>query len=252
MEIKSRANKLIKHITALSGRAYRESCGEFVIEGRRAVLDAIDAGADVSVILAREDYDGPLPRGEAVLAAAGAFDKAAGTVTPQGILAVAKMRLFDISSFTNSSVVICDNIRDPGNIGSIIRSAHAFGADVLLWGGCADIFSPKVVRASMGALFAVKAARARDLGFLRVLKERGYKIAAGALSEDAKLSHLLDLGGKAAFVVGNEGSGVSEEILDSADIKVKIPMPGGAQSLNAAVSAGIMLYEHTRQNMGRI
>lgn len=147
----------------------------------------------------------------------------------------------------DSFVVVLDKLQDPGNVGTIIRTAHAGGADcVFLSDDCVDLYNPKTLRASMGSVFhvpVISGGSAADI-VLR-LKERGFATIASHLDGDRSMFN-GDFSGKVAIVIGNEGNGISDEVTALCDYLVKIPMPGGAESLNASVAAGLLIYEATR------
>lgn len=173
----------------------------------------------------------------------------ADTVTPQGVVAVAEMRpasVFDVAA--GDLVLVLASVRDPGNAGTLVRSAEAAGAaGVVFSQGCVDPYGPKTVRAAAGALFRVPIVR--DVGLadaLQVLREAGHRvIGADATSPDAV--DQADLGGKTTFVLGNEAWGVPVEAEGLLDTAVRIRMPGPAESLNVAVAGSILLFEAVRQ-----
>ena len=142
--------------------------------------------------------------------------------------------------------VILDDIRDPGNMGTIIRTAEAAGAGVIMSPGCVDLFNPKVIRATMGSVFRVKMAVCDPLEAVKVLKERGTVVCAAALDGSVPYKE-ASYGESNAFIIGNEANGVSLPVQEAADIRVRIPMKGRVESLNAAVSAAILCYNLTEQ-----
>ncbi len=178
------------------------------------------------------------------------------TTAPQGVLAVCRIPKTDPDALLNRQrdasrapfYLLLEDIQDPGNLGTMFRTAEGAGADgIFLSRGCADIWSPKVVRSTMGSLFRVPHAKALDWdGTLSHLKERGICLYAadlrGAADYDA-----FDYRGPAGFLIGNEGSGLTEKTSAAADVRIRIPMEGQLESLNAAMSAGILMYECRRQ-----
>ncbi len=246
--IKSPSNQIVKNINSLRKKS---SEGNVLVEGVRAVLDARKNGAVFTDIIIREGYMGELPPAERVYTfEPRLFDKTAATVTPQGIMALARTSFADLGEICGGTSVICDNIRDPGNMGTIIRTAHAAGAlGVVVGTGCVDPFGEKAVRASMGSVFAVKIVRIKNINELLTLRENHVKIIAGDVGEGAVSLYEADLTGRAAVIVGNEAGGISAEFLGICDKRVKIPMPGGAESLNVSAACAVILYEHLRQNL---
>lgn len=252
--ITSGQNKALKQARSLSLRKGREKSGLFAIEGARAVGDAFRRGAELKYVFAREDYRGiPDVKCPVYILPARLFAELSETGAPQGILAVCKVKkasLSDIAPGENSLVIICENLQDPGNLGSIIRTADAVGAcGAALTKGCVDLYNPKTVRATMSSIFAFPIATGVDISeAAERLKKAGVKIFAGALSDQATGLYDADFSGKAAIIVGNEGAGLSEKALALADHVIKIPMKGGAESLNAAAACAVMAYEHFRAN----
>lgn len=170
------------------------------------------------------------------------------TRTPQGVCASFEAPLpLDLECLPRR-VIALDGLQDPGNLGTIWRTADAAGFEALLLGeGCVDPLSPKVQRAAMGSGFRISYARAEMLSdALRRLKAQGYRIIASDL-RGTDFYAMGDVGERFVLVVGNEARGISADVLEVADVRVCLPMRGGAESLNAAVAAGIMMYEIMRE-----
>ena len=245
IEITSAENQVVKHLRKLSGGAFRKKCGETVLEGERLVNDVVAYGGEVDIVLLREDYAGRVPACRKLYKApARIFDALSETKTPQGILATAKIKMQNAKDlFRGGLVVLCDRVQDPGNLGTIFRTAHAVGADgVVLMRGCAEPFAPKTVRASMGSAFAVPIAEAEDF-----IKPAGYTAFCGVLSDKAKPLYAHAFPRKTLLVLGNEANGAAIEIVEASDAHILIPMPGGAESLNVAAAGAVMMYEYIRQ-----
>ncbi len=253
MIILSPTNDKIKNIKKLSKRSFREKSGEFIIEGRRSVMDAIENGAEISYVICREDAEASFPDGIKVFATdKKTYSEITDTESPQDMLAVAKAKCATVSEIIKaepSLIVYLDRVQDPGNLGTIIRTADARGdAAVILSEGCVDLFNSKVIRSTMSSVFNVAIAKdAVTEEVFSEFKKNGYKTVAGALSEKSEDLYSADISGKTVIVIGNEGNGVSDFVFKNADKLIIIPMNGKAESLNAAVSAGIMMYEHLRQ-----
>lgn len=171
------------------------------------------------------------------------FKGISDTVTPQGIMAIVKQPEYSLDDMLDGKLyVILDNIRDPGNMGTIIRTAEAAGVSgVIISPGCTDIFSPKVIRSTMGSIFRVPFVTEEPAEAIKKLKAAGVNIYAASL-DGAEFYDKVMYGKKTAFVIGNEANGIRKEILDISDKKIKIPMGGKVESLNAAVSCAILLY----------
>lgn len=250
--ITAKDNEKIKTLKKLIGKkSVRDEMGLFVLEGERAVRDALSLGAEIESLFLREgttlSFEGDMNIYEV---AKSLFDSVADTMTPQGVIAVAKMKSCTLSDIRPGAVIFCENLSDPGNLGTVIRTAAAVGAGgVILSEGCVDLYNPKVVRATMSSLFLVpviKGAKVKET--FGELKGMGYRIFGTALAEDSLDLYEETLPERSVLVIGNEGNGMSDEALSLCDRRVIIPMPGGAESLNASVAASLLLYEHYRQN----
>ena len=177
--------------------------------------------------------------------------KIAASPSPQGIYAVCKkldkpLNLGKIDN--NGKFIALWNLQDPGNVGTILRTADCAGMEgLLLSEQCADIFSPKVLRATMGSIFRMPVEVTADLpGRLYALREQGYSVLSSQL-DGTPFYQRKGVGERYVLVVGNEGNGVSHQVQQLATHRLRLPMRGGAESLNAAVAAGIMMYELTRE-----
>ena len=255
VEIKSTSNPKYKYIKSLSAKKARYKNGEYTVEGIKSVSDAIAAGSDIRFIAVsdwfynNESFDYP-DNAEILKISDSIFDALCDTTTPQGILAVIKMR--DTSGFLPDiakSYVYCDGVNDPGNLGTIIRTADAagFGGDILS-DGCADLYSPKTVRASMGSFFNIEIIPAKSAEDLEKYMGMGFKIIGGALSDDSVDYRDADMSNPVIIAVGNEANGLSGAVLRLCR-KVKIPIFGKAESLNVSVAAGILMYESARKSI---
>lgn len=243
--ITSLKNPKVTAWKALKDRKGRRESGCFLVEGRKMVEEALASAFDVETVLVQEGMELPdgltMPVYELpahVLAAV------CDTKTPQGIAAVVRMKE---QSALGKHIVVLDGVQDPGNVGTIIRTADAAGLDgVLLSNQCADVFSPKVLRATMGSIFRMNLRTTDDLpGELTKLREKGYSILSSQL-DGTPFYERQDVAERFALIIGNEGNGVSEQVQQTATHRVRLPMRGGAESLNAAIAAAIMMYELMR------
>lgn len=260
--IESASNAKIKWAASLHQRKNRERCGEFVAEGVRLVEMAVDSEwplrfcivteSALAVERVRKIIDALEAKGCPIfIVPPNVYKKASATETPQGILLVIKTVRSSLSALPakrNSLFAILDRIRDPGNVGTIIRTADAAGCSgVIAVEGTADLFSDKTVRASMGSLFhlpLVTEARGEDV--IAFARERDLSCLAAALDPSATPHFSADYRKSSAVIFGNEGEGVSLLFLESAE-RIYIPMAGHTESLNVATSAAIVLYEAFRQ-----
>lgn len=245
--LSSLKNQKIQQWRSLKERKGRRETGCFLVEGRKMVEEAIASRFPVEAILvdaariADFDLPGDLPlytMPEHVLAAV------CDTKTPQGIAAVVRMVN---SAELGDKLVAMDGVQDPGNVGTIIRTADAAGIEgVVLSTQCADVFSPKVLRATMGSIFRMGIVVTDDLPHaLETLKASGSSVISSQLDGEPFYER-SPVGEKFCLVIGSEGNGVSPQVQRVATHRVKLPMRGGAESLNAAVAAGIMMYELMR------
>lgn len=209
------------------------------------VEEALASAFDVETVLVQEGME--LPDGLSMPVyelPAHVLAAVCDTKTPQGIAAVVRMKE---QSALGKHIVVLDGVQDPGNVGTIIRTADAAGLDgVLLSNQCADVFSPKVLRATMGSIFRMNLRTTDDLpGELTKLREKGYSILSSQL-DGTPFYEREKVAEQFALIIGNEGNGVSEQVQQTATHRVRLPMRGGAESLNAAIAAAIMMYELMR------
>lgn len=245
--ITSKSNNKYKEIKKLisSSRA-RKQAGLFVVEGER-ICSEIPAGQLEELCVSESCAKSHSLDMQAIVFSDEVFRSLSDTVNPQGIMALVKMPEYSLgqiihSAPENAMFLILDDIRDPGNLGTIIRTAEAAGAGgVILSRGCADIFNPKVIRSTMGSIFRVPFVTDYLPSAVDVLKENKTSVYAAALDADIYYNEET-YEGRCAFVIGNEARGVSEEVMKLADKKIKIPMAGRVESLNAAVSAAVIMY----------
>jgi TrmH family RNA methyltransferase len=254
--ITSPSNHTIKEIAALKMRKNRESSSSFIVEGQKMIQEAKKSGAVVSTFIfdseskkkdqylhLAEDYE---KQGIRVIAANERVLKAVcDTITPQGVAAVCQVRSIEPQTIGLYDIgLVLDRVRDPGNLGTIIRCAEAMGIDWVIAAGCADLYNQKTIRATMGSVFRQKVLICEDaLPVLRSLKEKGYKLYGAALKPDSVSVEQIAFTSPCAVMIGNEGSGLSQECLDLCSSNFIIPMSGEVESLNAAVCAGIIMWE---------
>lgn len=248
-QIASRQNNLIKHLRKLAGeRKYRRACGEFLCEGPKMLAEAERWGFCPKVIVGTEPA--LLQQWEGRAARTALLDEellayAADTETPQGVLFTCGMPEC-AEELPGERLLVLDGVQDPGNVGTIARTADAFGADALvLLPGCADPWSPKVVRATMGACFRLPVLSCTLEKLCGMLEEKGLPLYATALRDDTIDIRSADMR-RGAVVIGSEGRGVSAAVLERCAATVKIPMRERCESLNAAMAAGIVLWEAYR------
>jgi len=257
INISSAENPLVKEVKSLSTKKGREKTGKFFVEGLKFVKEALEYPSDICYIMVSEKFFSSYfdsiintaeERGIKIYKLIDSlFEKLTDTETPQGILCVLKKLKFDMQEILkkqNKFFILVDNVQDPGNFGTIIRTADAFGVDLILaTKGTVDVYNPKVVRSTMGSIFRVPVIYEEDMvSCIKRLKGEGFKIMSASLDGRSILDR-VDLDGNIAVILGNESRGVRKEFLGESDELVKIPMVGKAESLNVSIASGIIMYE---------
>ena len=247
--ITSVKNPLIKSLKALSRRQERENAGRILVEGEVMIREALKCGLvlkDVLCVERKADFAAGLSS-EAILVPEEVMQAVCDTRTPQGVCASFQAPAPRKAEELPNPVVALDGVQDPGNVGTIWRTADAAGfGGVLLGAGCADPMSPKVLRSAMGSAFRVPFARTESMPeTLGQLRAAGYSILCSDLHGEDFYSR-SPVNSKFVLVIGSEAHGISQATREQATHLVKLPMRGGAESLNAAVAAGIMMYELMR------
>ena len=260
MVITSKDNEIVKHIRKLKDKKYRDELGEFIIEGNKIIEEAVEEKAKIKMLVVCEDCIKSEPIRKEVLykiakekivyVSEKIFKTLTDVSSPQGILAIVQKLESNEIDFSKNLFLILDNIQDPGNMGTILRTADSIAlTQIIVPKGNADCYNPKVVRSTMGAIFRVNVIEVSDL--MKTIKEfKKHKIQILATDLSTK-NTIYDVNyNKSAIIIGNEANGVSNEVLELADEKIKIPMIGKTESLNAAVSTGIILY-HAIHSMNK-
>ncbi len=254
--ITSRVNPLIKHIRRLiSDRDYRRQSGSFVCDGPKLLEEAVSSGVELETVLISDSAAISLPEG--INARLVAVDDAllqsvAGVLNPQGVLFTCRMPDTALPGVLEAGChIVLDGVQDPGNVGTVIRTADAFSiSSVLLAGACADPFNPKCVRATMGAVFRQRIIELSRAEAAAALEASGLTLYAADNDPDAVEIDQIDLS-HAAVVIGSEGPGVSAQMLALCGKRLRIPMPGKSESLNAAVAASIVMWEMSKKTAGK-
>ena len=247
-EITSVKNKTVCDIKKLKQKKYRTQTGTFLAEGYRNVCDSIKKAVPQMVFL-EESFEFEVPQCEhTYLVTKEVMKEISDTDTPQGIAAV--FQIPEEKAISSSKILLLNGVSDPGNMGTILRTALAAGfTDIILDEKCADVYSPKVIRSAMSAVFSLNLIRCKSLeDEISKLKQTGYQIYAAALTKEAVSLYETKFGAKTALMFGSEANGISDELLQLADVSYIIPMEPEIESLNVAVAAGISMYELVRQN----
>jgi TrmH family RNA methyltransferase len=259
LTITSKDNPLIKKTASLLKRASRYEEGLFILEGAKLVVEAIESDINIEYAF----FDDEAVQKEEQLAdklfekrikiykiSKELMKKISDSATPSGILCVARLfALGDINNISTGKYLALEKMQDPGNFGAVLRIADAFSLDgVLIDRECADIYSPKTIRGSMGSCFRVKVFCVSDLeNAINGLKEKGFTAYAADLNEKAKPISEVKWSDRDIVIIGNEGRGISQNLLNISNKPIYIPMRGRAESLNASVAAGIIAYRMTTE-----
>ncbi|MBR4237141.1 RNA methyltransferase [bacterium] len=235
MKISSKDNPLVKYLVRLyQNKKERDESNKFIVEGYNLVEEAKKNGFLDKVFSIREEVDYP----DAIIVTSDIIKKITDTVTPEGIIAICNKKT---SLNLGNNVLYLDRLQDPGNIGTLLRSAVSFGYDTVILDECTDLYNPKVIRASQGAIFYLNFI---DLNPIK-LREKGYKIIGTEMFGESLNTFIKDFD-KHVLILGNEGHGVRKEYLSSSDINLTIPMKN-IESLNVGVAGSILMYELSKK-----
>jgi TrmH family RNA methyltransferase len=257
--VQSKQNARLKELRRALNRPGRDEQGLAGIEGPNLLAEALRAGLHVPCVFATQENQAllknlPLPAAtEILLMSLELLESALGTETPQPIAALVEppdwtwAHVLGTRKKSPALVIVLAGVQDPGNLGTILRSAEAFGADgVLSLPGTVSAWNQKALRASAGSTFRLPLINASVKDCMENLREAGVKTFATTVSA-GEPADLVDLAGPVALLIGNEGNGIPKELAGHADGTITIPCPGAVESLNAAVAASILLYEAARQ-----
>ncbi|WCK53750.1 RNA methyltransferase [Aneurinibacillus sp. Ricciae_BoGa-3] len=257
--ITSAQNPRVKQWSKLQKRKEREQAGLFLIEGPHLVEEACRSGADIESLLLEEgmqiprwlaEYQSMAGRARMYWVSAHVLSKLSETQAPQGIMAVIRMPDDgELQLKDNPMLLLVDRLQDPGNLGTLIRTADAADFDgVVVGDGSVDLYNSKTVRSTMGSLFHIPVWRKNLAGFIAAVRKQQpcIRVIGTSLHESLPYTE-IDYSGPIILVIGNEGSGMSEDLLQITDQNVIIPLYGRAESLNAGAAGSILMYEAVRQ-----
>ena len=260
--ISSKDNEFIKHVKKLKDKKYRDESNEYIIEGIKLIEEAVNEKAKIKKIIVCEDttntYEIPthirleIAKYDCIYVTNKIFNSITQVTNPQGIMAIIEKSVKENEiDFTQDIIVALDDVQDPGNLGTILRTIDSIGLNqVIVSKETADAFNPKVVRSTMGAIFRVKVIEVENLQeTIKTIKRHHFKLMVTSLQTENSIFDIDFY--KKIIVIGNEANGVSKEIQDMADEKAKIPMLGKTESLNASVAAGVVMYEYVRQKLNK-
>lgn len=246
--ITSVKNQSIKNWAKLTQRKYRNEQGLFIVEGEHLVEEALTSDREIETVVIEAGFEPRLDLSSQKIEFVSdhVFSHLAQTKSPQGILAIVKLKKID--HYLTNRLLLLDSVQDPGNLGTMIRTADAAGFDAVILGqGTVDLYNDKVIRSSQGSIFHLPIIQTDLSAEIDRLKASGVTIYASTL-EQADPIDTIELADKMALMVGNEGNGVDARLLKQADHLVHIPIYGQAESLNVSVAAGIMMYHMQNPN----
>ena len=258
--ITSKDNEIVKNIKKLKEKKYRDEKKEYIIEGIKLIEEAITENAKIKMIIVCEEclkneaieqklfYQ--IAKYNCIYVNEKVFTSITDVKNPQGMLAVIEMENGEeVINYNDDVIFVLDGIQDPGNLGTILRTIDSAGlSQVIVSKDTVDAYNPKVVRSTMGAIFRVKVIESQDIiRTMKNIKKHKYEILVTSLEAT---DNIYDIDyTKKMIVIGNEANGVSQAVLDIADEKIKIPMLGKTESLNAAVATSIIAYEYVRRKI---
>jgi len=262
MIITSKDNETIKHIRKLKEKKYRDEFGEYIVEGIKLINEAIEEEQDVKTIIVCDNCNKAeeinqnsmyeVAKHKCVYVDEKVFHSITEVQNPQGILAVVgKQNKEKEIDFGEDLIVVLDDIQDPGNLGTILRTVDSVGLkQIIVSKKSGDVYNSKVVRSTMGAIFRVNVIESDNLvETIKQIKKHKFEVVSTSLDTDKSMYDIEYK--KTVIVIGNEANGVSQEIQEMSDKKIKIPMLGKTESLNASVATGIVLYEYVRQKLSK-
>ena len=258
--ISSKDNELVKNVKKLKDKKYRDLENVYIVEGIKMVKEAILENASIRQIIICDDCEKSdliskemmyeIAKYDCIYVTNKIFKYITEVQTPQGVMAIIEKNNKDKEINYNEDIIVAlDDIQDPGNLGTILRTVDSIGlSQILVSKGTADAYNPKVVRSTMGAIYRVKVIECDNLKeTLKEIKKNKFKILVTSLDDSKSVYDIKYY--KKVIVIGNEANGVEEEIVKLADEKIKIPMLGKTESLNASVATGVVLYEYVRQKI---
>ena len=257
--ISSKDNNLIKHLKKLKEKKYRDEYNEYIVEGIKLIKEAVQENAQIKQIVVCDGCNSEIieshlkyemAKFDFIYVPENIFKMISSVETPQGVLAVIGKQNNENEIILNEEIIVAlDDVQDPGNLGTILRTVDSVGLkQILVSKGTADSYNPKVIRSTMGAIFRVKVIECENLkNTLINLQSKNYKIMCTSLK--AKTTIYQTDYNKKIIIIGNEANGVSKEIQNLADEKIIIPILGKTESLNASVATGVILYEYVRRKM---
>jgi len=263
--ISSKQNQKVVRYAKLSEKKYRDEEKLFLAEGIKLVSEALLWAETVEILISEKAVESELYAVQIVekavntnvqitVLSAHAFEKISTEKAPQGIIAVVRFSTKDVSTDfrdwqRGKRLLMLDELRDPGNVGTILRTAEALGVDGVILSSSADPYNPKTVRAAMGTLYRLPIYLTNDgVSCVRDMRDEGRRVFAAALGEHTLTLGEFEIKNDDCIIIGNEGHGVSDAILESCTACLRIPMAGNTESLNASAAAACVLWEYFRHH----
>ncbi len=252
--IESIVNPLIKKFHSLSVKKYREQFSLFIIEGEKVVKESLKYEGLVDNLIVNQKYSEDYKdlinehNSKTILVTDEIFKSLSTTVEPQHIMAVCKFKNCNLSELTAPNVLVLDHLQDPGNLGTIIRSAVASGFNNIILLDSVDPYNSKTVRSASGTIFFAKFYKTTQEEFIKFTKTNNYAILIAEANKQSIFSEKFTLPQKYALVIGNEGNGIRQEILNQNHTSLSIPMNPKVESLNAGVSASVLMFILSNKN----
>lgn len=256
LKMLSKENKIVKNALKLKQKKYRDSENKFIVEGIRFVEEAIKEKMVEHIFISSKLYETGgnerILQNDLDIFEVDNFilKELCDTENPQGVVAIVKKPSFSLSDIKGNLIVIVDGVQDPGNLGTIIRTGDAAGVSgIFIIKGSVDLYNSKTLRSTMGSIFHIPVIFYDEfVDAISDLKKEGYNIYASSLDSSNSI-YECNFKVSTAFVIGNEANGIPSEHILMCNNRVKIPMPGRAESLNAGVACGVMVYEALRQRL---
>ncbi|WP_434297857.1 TrmH family RNA methyltransferase [Clostridium sporogenes] len=253
----SKDNHLIKEVRKLKEKKHRTQNKRFIVEGFRFFEEALKSNSSINKVFIEEKSFNKLEElyqkyninndMETYVVNYSVLKSISNTENPQGIVSVINYFKTEKLDLQNGFYILVDKVQDPGNMGTIIRTAHAAGAlGIITTKGTVDVYNEKTLRSTMGSIFYIPIIEDENLEAVKSLQKKGFKLLVSSLDTNSNF-YDVNMKDNMIIAVGNEGNGISEDLNSLSDIKVKIPMPGAAESLNVAVACSIMTFERIRQ-----
>lgn len=252
MYIKSNDNKIIKEVKSLYKKKYRDKLNLYLVEGSKLIKQANESEVNIKYIVVSKSYyekNIEISDVKTYIIDDSLYKKISNLKNPEGIIGIFEKKEYNIDILLNKKtknnglkIIILNKLQDPGNIGTIIRTAEAAGIDFIIMENSVDLYNDKLIRASMGALFLIPIIECDSLEIYNEIKNKNIELIGTVLDSNLYYNN-FDYNKDMAIIIGNEGSGIDNELLNLLDYKLTIPMAGNINSLNASVAASLVIFK---------